>query len=129
MILYYNTYIITVYAYVLQELENDITGVQQNDAVDWSFALREHEHNMAELITYDDLESVTKQLEEEREKNMEVIGLRLKQICDRVCENRSYLHKLHFIISIPFSVWVIQYLSFIEFLRKFVYMIKDNVLC
>ena len=32
-------------------------------------------------------------------------------ICDRVCENRSYLHKIHlYIISISFSVWVIQYL-------------------
>ena len=37
--------------------------------------MREHERNIAELITYDDMESVTKQLEEEHERNMEVSGL------------------------------------------------------
>ena len=40
--------------------------------MEWSFTMREHERNMAELITYDDMESVTKQLEEEYEKNVQV---------------------------------------------------------
>ena len=51
--------------------------------------MREHERNMAELITYDDMESVTKQLEEEHKKDIKVIGLGLKQICDRACKNKS----------------------------------------
>ena len=37
-----------------------------------SFTLREHERDMAELITYDDMESVTKQMEEESEQQIEV---------------------------------------------------------
>ena len=49
---------------------------------------------------------------------------RAEYICDRVCENRFYLHKIHapihFIISISFSVcmgYTIS-VSFIEFFRK-----------
>ena len=49
-----------------------MTGLQQKHAVEWSFTMREHERNIAELITYDDMECVTKQLEEECEKKIEV---------------------------------------------------------
>ena len=63
---------VRVCTYVLQELENDLASVQEKYAVEWSFTMREHERNMAELITYDDMECVTKQLEEEYEKNVRV---------------------------------------------------------
>ena len=46
-------------------------------------------------------------------------------ICDQVCENRSYLHKMHlrvhFIISISFCV---GYTISVNSLRNFVYMMK-----
>ena len=70
-----HAYSICIRMYVLQELENDLGSVQEKYAVEWSFTMREHERNMAELITYDDMESVTKQLEEEHEKNVQVNGL------------------------------------------------------
>ena len=69
------TLYVYVRTYVLQELENDLASVQEKYAVEWSFTMREHERNMAKLITYDDMESVTKQLEEEYEKNVQVSRL------------------------------------------------------
>ena len=42
-----------------------------------SFTMREHERNTAELITYDDMESVTKQLEEECEEKIKVYFTKL----------------------------------------------------
>ena len=67
---YVSTY--TYIIHILQELEDTIVGLQRKHAVEWSFTLREHERDMAELITYDDMESVTNQLEEEYEKKIEV---------------------------------------------------------
>ena len=56
-------------------------SVKQKHATELSFTLREQERNVAELITYDDMESVTKQLEEEYEKSIEVSVLWYSVYC------------------------------------------------
>ena len=58
--------------YIVQELEDTVVSLQRKHAVEWSFTMREHERDIAELITYDDMESVTKQLDEECVKKIEV---------------------------------------------------------
>ena len=70
-----HAYIIHTYVYVLQELENKLAGVQENHVDEWSFTIKENEFSMGELITYNDMESVTKELKEEHGKNIEVSGL------------------------------------------------------
>ena len=56
-------------------------SVKQKHATELSFTLREQERNVAELITYDDMESVTKQLEEEYDKSIEVSVLWYSVYC------------------------------------------------
>ena len=52
-------------------------------------------------------------------------------ICDRVYENRSYLHKIHLFIYHIYLFFCVGYtisVSFIKFLRKFC-VYDDKVLC
>ena len=56
----------------MQELETDLAKSHQQFAAERSFAIREHERDVAELITYDDLEFLTIQLEEEAKQKIDV---------------------------------------------------------
>ena len=56
-----------IYEYVLQDLENELQKC--------ALLNREQERNMAELVSYEDVETLTKELDEEYEKNIQVSGL------------------------------------------------------
>ena len=56
-----------IYEYVLQDLENELQKC--------ALLNREQERNMAELVSYEDVETLTKKLDEEYEKNIQVSGL------------------------------------------------------
>ena len=58
---------IYVHKYVLQDLENELQKC--------ALLNREQERNMAELVSYEDVETLTKELDEEYEKNIQVSGL------------------------------------------------------
>ena len=56
----------------MKDLENDLNSLNQRFAAERSFAMREHERDIAELITYDDMEFVTIQLEKESQQKITV---------------------------------------------------------
>ena len=56
-----------IYIYVLQDLENELQKC--------ALLNREQERNMAELVSYEDVETLTKELDEEYEKKIQVSGL------------------------------------------------------
>ena len=76
----------------MQELESNLNSLHQRFVAERSFAMREHERDMAELITYDDMEFVTVQLEEECQQKISVctvfVNCTMVYVC--VCRIRMW---------------------------------------
>ncbi|XP_065909022.1 uncharacterized protein [Dysidea avara] len=71
----------------IEELESNLNSLHQRFVAERSFAMREHERDMAELITYDDMEFVTVQLEEECQQKISQLEKELKtQISNKEAE-------------------------------------------
>ena len=56
----------------MKELQNKLNSLNWRITAERSFAMREHERDIAELITYDDLEFLTVQLEQESQQKITV---------------------------------------------------------